>query len=147
MSLVTIVVPFLVQHPYCATEAKTQCLLTLSTQIICDCQSDTFQTTHTRLYQTYLFTINTLPIFMCELTLNTWPTSLNNILCVLLAVKKCPMLRQPSNGTMRCTKDDLSYQTMCEFSCNPGFKLVGSRTRTCLAIAFWSGLSAKCRGE
>jgi len=61
-------------------------------------------------------------------------------------VKRCPRLVAPSNGHMSCTKEDFSYDTQCHFACNPGYKLVGSKSQACLAFAAWSGIPPKCRG-
>jgi len=47
---------------------------------------------------------------------------------------------------MSCTKEDFSYDTQCHFACNPGYKLVGSKSQACLAFAAWSGIPPKCRG-
>jgi len=66
---------------------------------------------------------------------------------VYIVVKRCPRLVAPPNGHMSCTKDDFSYDTQCHFTCNPGYKLVGSKSQACLAIAAWSGIPPKCRGE
>ncbi|XP_064626004.1 sushi, von Willebrand factor type A, EGF and pentraxin domain-containing protein 1-like [Lineus longissimus] len=60
-------------------------------------------------------------------------------------VKKCPRLHQPKQGSMLCTRDDASFQTKCHFTCNTGYSLQGSSTRTCMAIALWDGLGARCK--
>lgn len=62
--------------------------------------------------------------------------------CVL---KTCPALPSPKNGHKVCTTDDFRYPTVCRFTCNGGFQLLGSRKRSCLAIAFWTGIAARCR--
>jgi len=53
----------------------------------------------------------------------------------------------PKNGHMICNTDDFSFNTECRFTCDTGYKLVGSRKRMCLAIAFWTGINTRCRGE
>ncbi|XP_052257236.1 sushi, von Willebrand factor type A, EGF and pentraxin domain-containing protein 1-like isoform X1 [Dreissena polymorpha] len=60
-------------------------------------------------------------------------------------VKTCPALMKPKNGHMICTTDDFSFNTVCRFTCDTGYKLVGSKKRTCLAIAFWTGINTRCR--
>ncbi|XP_053395851.1 sushi, von Willebrand factor type A, EGF and pentraxin domain-containing protein 1-like [Mercenaria mercenaria] len=60
-------------------------------------------------------------------------------------MKTCPALMTPKNGNMICTTDDFSFNTVCRFTCDTGYKLVGSRKRTCLAIAFWTGINTRCR--
>ncbi|KAK7501166.1 hypothetical protein BaRGS_00007651, partial [Batillaria attramentaria] len=62
--------------------------------------------------------------------------------CVL---KTCPALPAPKNGHMVCTTDDFRYPTVCRFTCQAGYQLLGSRKRSCLAIAFWTGIAARCR--
>jgi len=37
-----------------------------------------------------------------------------------------------------------SYEDTCSFTCNIGFKLTGSDTRTCQSDESWSGNEAKC---
>ena len=53
----------------------------------------------------------------------------------------------PKNGNMICSTDDFTFNTVCRFTCDTGYKLVGSRKRTCLAIAFWTGINTRCRGK
>ncbi|XP_052776199.1 sushi, von Willebrand factor type A, EGF and pentraxin domain-containing protein 1-like isoform X1 [Mya arenaria] len=60
-------------------------------------------------------------------------------------MKTCPALMKPKNGNMICTTDDFSFNTVCRFTCDTGYKLVGSRKRTCLAIAYWTGINTRCR--
>ncbi|XP_055886163.1 sushi, von Willebrand factor type A, EGF and pentraxin domain-containing protein 1-like [Biomphalaria glabrata] len=60
-------------------------------------------------------------------------------------MKTCPSLPSPKNGHMICSSDDFSYSTVCRFTCNAGYQLVGSRKRTCLAIAYWTGIATICR--
>ncbi|KAL8570683.1 hypothetical protein ACOMHN_039118 [Nucella lapillus] len=63
-------------------------------------------------------------------------------MCVL---KTCPALPSPKNGHMVCTTDDFRFPTVCRFTCQAGYQLLGSRKRSCLAIAFWTGIAARCR--
>ena len=65
---------------------------------------------------------------------------------VFLAVKSCSVLSPPRYGRMSCSKSGFSFETVCQFSCFSGFRLVGSRSRTCLAIGYWSGMDARCKG-
>ncbi|XP_076439986.1 sushi, von Willebrand factor type A, EGF and pentraxin domain-containing protein 1-like isoform X2 [Babylonia areolata] len=46
---------------------------------------------------------------------------------------------------MVCTTDDFRFPTVCRFTCQAGYQLLGSRKRSCLAIAFWTGIAARCR--
>lgn len=63
-----------------------------------------------------------------------------------VTVKTCPPLPQLRHGTVSCTKNDFSYETKCHFMCDAGYVLVGSKTRTCFAIAHWDGIEPTCRG-
>ncbi|ESO92606.1 hypothetical protein LOTGIDRAFT_233055 [Lottia gigantea] len=60
-------------------------------------------------------------------------------------MKTCPPLSTPKHGHMICSRDDFTYSTECRFTCDNGFKLVGSRKRSCLAIALWTGINTRCR--
>lgn len=62
-------------------------------------------------------------------------------------MKTCPALPSPKNGHMVCTTDDFSYPTVCRFTCQAGYQLLGSRKRSCLAIALWTGIATRCRGK
>ena len=62
-------------------------------------------------------------------------------------VKTCPPLPTPKHGNMICDRDDFSFSTVCRFTCDTGYKLVGSRKRECLAIAFWTGIPTRCKGK
>ncbi|KAJ8305662.1 hypothetical protein KUTeg_016207 [Tegillarca granosa] len=60
-------------------------------------------------------------------------------------MKTCPALPKPKNGNMICDRDDFTFSTECRFTCDTGYKLVGSRKRECLAIAYWTGITTRCR--
>ncbi|XP_061166124.1 sushi, von Willebrand factor type A, EGF and pentraxin domain-containing protein 1-like [Saccostrea echinata] len=62
--------------------------------------------------------------------------------CVM---KTCPPLPKPKHGNMICDHDDFSFSTVCRFTCDTGYKLVGSRKRECLAIAYWTGIPTRCK--
>ena len=60
----------------------------------------------------------------------------------------CPSLTNPNNGVHRCSLGDdrmLSYEDTCSFTCNTGYELIGSDTRTCQSDGSWSGRNAMCR--
>ncbi|XP_065290015.1 sushi, von Willebrand factor type A, EGF and pentraxin domain-containing protein 1-like [Dermacentor albipictus] len=59
--------------------------------------------------------------------------------------KKCSPLEAPLHGSMSCSSDSFDFDTTCEFECQRGYALIGSRKRTCLSIALWDGLPALCR--
>ena len=61
----------------------------------------------------------------------------------------CPSLTDPINGTMNCSLGDdgvPSYEDTCSLTCNTGYELTGSDTRTCHSNGSWSGNDdAMCR--
>ena len=63
----------------------------------------------------------------------------------------CPPLDSPSNGTSNCSLGDdevPSYEDTCNFTCDTGYELTGSETRTCQSNGSWSGSDAMCsRGQ
>ena len=72
------------------------------------------------------------------------------LLCNILLVS-CPLLSEPSNGIMECSVENdrvLSYEDICNFTCDTGYELTGSESRTCQSDGSWSGSIAICnRGE
>jgi len=60
----------------------------------------------------------------------------------------CPSLTDPKNGAMTCSLggDEISsYEDTCSFTCNTGYVLTGSDTRTCQDDGSWSGSETLCR--
>ena len=60
----------------------------------------------------------------------------------------CPSLTNPSNGTITCSlgvDGAPSYEDTCSFTCNTGYELTGSDTRTCQSNGRWSGSDDVCR--
>ena len=69
----------------------------------------------------------------------------DNVLYILLV--SCPPLSSPSNGIINCSlRDDEapSYEDTCSFTCNTGYVLTGTDTRTCQSDGSWSGNSTMC---
>ncbi|KAL9960408.1 hypothetical protein ACROYT_G033860 [Oculina patagonica] len=60
----------------------------------------------------------------------------------------CPVLQTPPNGNLQgCTGTTTeNYNTVCLFSCNPGFNELGSPSRKCLENGTWSGQDFHCQG-
>jgi len=61
---------------------------------------------------------------------------------------RCPSLTDPNNGTITCSVGDdgnPSYEDTCSFTCNTGYELTGSDTRTCQSDGNWSGSDDVCR--
>ena len=76
----------------------------------------------------------------------------NDILYTInILLVSCPSLDDPDNGMISCSLADdgvPSYEDTCNFTCNTGYVLTGSETRTCQSDGSWSGNSAMCsRGE
>ncbi|XP_060818726.1 sushi, von Willebrand factor type A, EGF and pentraxin domain-containing protein 1-like isoform X1 [Bombus pascuorum] len=70
-------------------------------------------------------------------------------------LKTCPALRIPTHGRMRCqndedqhlsTEDTTMYpiDSRCQFRCETGYQLRGSKVRNCLPLSQWDGLKAMC---
>ena len=71
----------------------------------------------------------------------------SSIKCFYLLVT-CPPLSDPSNGMINCSLGDDTYGDTCSFTCDTGYELTGSDTRTCQSDGSWSGSVAMCsRGE
>ena len=69
----------------------------------------------------------------------------------VISLVSCSLLTDPSNGVINCSLGDdrvPSYEDTCSYTCNTGYKLTGSDTRTCQSDASWSGSDGVCnRGE
>ncbi|XP_065899288.1 uncharacterized protein [Dysidea avara] len=73
---------------------------------------------------------------------------LSLLLCNVLLTVACPSLTDPNNGTITCSLGDdriPSYEDTCNFTCNTGYELTGSDTRTCQSDGSWSGNETICR--
>jgi len=62
-------------------------------------------------------------------------------LCILTV--SCPELPSPNNGMIECTGSH--FEDTCTFSCDGGFVISGSESRTCLGNKTWSGVETVCR--
>ncbi|XP_076388011.1 sushi, von Willebrand factor type A, EGF and pentraxin domain-containing protein 1 isoform X1 [Megachile rotundata] len=71
-------------------------------------------------------------------------------------LKTCPALRVPAHGRMRCQNEEDQHRirdnstaypidTRCQFRCEIGYQLRGSKIRNCLPLAQWDGLKATCK--
>jgi len=59
----------------------------------------------------------------------------------------CLPLFHPSNGMINCSLggDDIySFDDTCSFTCNTGYELTGSDTRSCQSDGSWSGTFTLC---
>ena len=60
----------------------------------------------------------------------------------------CENLNDPNNGVIDCSlgNDGIpSYEHTCSVTCNTGYELTGSDTRTCQSDGSWNGTNAVCR--
>jgi len=67
---------------------------------------------------------------------------------IVFCVGTCPLLTNLANGVMNCSLGDdevFSYGDTCSFTCNTGYELTGSDTRTCQSNGSWSGGDILCR--
>ena len=69
-------------------------------------------------------------------------------MCLLfIIIVSCPELDYPENGIVLCPlKEDKKYlyEDFCKFTCNTGYELVGSDTRSCKSDGSWSGTQPIC---
>ena len=66
---------------------------------------------------------------------------------VLNFLVSCLSLVNPSNGLVSCSLGDdgvPSFEDTCSFTCDTGYELTGSDTRTCQNDGSWSGSTAMC---
>ena len=65
----------------------------------------------------------------------------------LFTIVNCSTLNSPMNGMIDCSLGDdknFSYEDTCRFTCNTGYELTGSDTRTCQSDGSWSGKETIC---
>jgi len=66
---------------------------------------------------------------------------------IYIFIVACPLLTNPDNGAITCSPGDdkvPSYEDTCSFTCNTGYELAGSDTRTCQSNGSWSGSDSSC---
>ncbi|XP_074894448.1 P-selectin-like isoform X2 [Buteo buteo] len=58
----------------------------------------------------------------------------------------CPVLSAPDRGELNCSHlhGDFVFGSMCAFSCQMGFALMGSGSRECTAMGTWTGDAPRC---
>ena len=67
---------------------------------------------------------------------------------MLIKIVNCSSLTISNNGMINCSLGDdgvPSYEDTCSFTCNTGYELTGSDTRTCQSNGNWSGSDDVCR--
>ena len=65
-------------------------------------------------------------------------------MCFCFSVE-CPVLSSPSNGTK--SGSEVTHLSVVTFSCNTGYTLGGSDSRTCRADGSWSGNTTSCTSK
>ena len=84
--------------------------------------------------------------------LGTWLTSsycssnIQSHVFLHLTAVNCGTLSNPAHGQVAHTAGTFFRQT-ATYSCNTGYSLGGSSTRTCLATRRWSGSAPTCQGN
>ena len=61
---------------------------------------------------------------------------------------RCDNLSIPDNGNVSCSSNRVGVGytgDTCSFTCNTGYELIGSDTRTCQSDGSWSGSDSVCR--
>uniref|UniRef100_A0A8D2Q3Y2 p-selectin n=1 Tax=Varanus komodoensis TaxID=61221 RepID=A0A8D2Q3Y2_VARKO len=63
-------------------------------------------------------------------------------------VKQCQEIETPTRGTMDCVTPmgNFAYNATCDFACEPGFQLNGSKTLRCDAVGQWTSQVPSCDG-
>ncbi|NWT79095.1 LYAM3 protein, partial [Lanius ludovicianus] len=61
----------------------------------------------------------------------------------------CPVLSAPEQGDLNCSHlhGDFAFGSVCTFSCQMGFALMGSDSRECTAMGTWTGDAPHCEGR
>ena len=71
------------------------------------------------------------------------------LLCIIVCIADIPCynLSPPANGEITsCSSGRVGYAgDTCSFTCNTGYELTGSDTRTCQSDGSWSGSDVVCR--
>ena len=65
----------------------------------------------------------------------------------MVLIVPCSNLTQPTNGVINCSLGDdgvPSYEDTCSFTCNTGYDLTGSISRTCQINGTWNGIETNC---
>ncbi|NXX49726.1 LYAM3 protein, partial [Tricholaema leucomelas] len=59
----------------------------------------------------------------------------------------CPVLSAPDQGELNCSHihGDFTFGSVCAFSCQMGFALMGSESRECTATGTWTGDAPHCK--
>ena len=64
----------------------------------------------------------------------------------IMTAVNCGTLSNPANGSVSHTAGTTYGQTAI-YSCNTGYNLMGSSTRSCQSTQTWSGSAPTCQGN
>ena len=67
------------------------------------------------------------------------------MLCLFHTVVNCEALTRPPNGQVD-TSSGTTYNQVATYSCDTGYNLVGSSSRTCQTNGMWSSTAPVCVG-
>ena len=87
----------------------------------------------------YMATIHFHSKYYCR------PLNSCGIAFVILAVTHCGRLDLPSHGSKQGTSNVVG--SVMSFSCDRGYRLQGSASRTCTTEGTWDGVEAQCVGQ
>ena len=92
-----------------------------------------------------------MPVIICLMLESPMPISIirqsiNITYFPLLTVVNCGALTNPANGQVSYIAGT-TFGQRATYSCNTGYKLVGSGTRTCQGAGSWSGSAPTCQGK
>ncbi|NXM97012.1 LYAM3 protein, partial [Sylvia borin] len=67
-------------------------------------------------------------------------------ICSPIAAITCPVLSAPDHGELNCSHlhGNFTFGSVCAFSCQKGFALMGSDSRKCTAMGTWTGDAPRC---
>ena len=79
--------------------------------------------------------------------ISKYPLSLCTLspICIFYYVGRCSYLSPPENGGVSMTTSDVGGTAT--YTCNSGFRLIGSSNRTCLSNGIWSGSQPICNSK
>ncbi|XP_048840621.1 sushi repeat-containing protein SRPX2-like [Brienomyrus brachyistius] len=63
---------------------------------------------------------------------------------VRVEVRRCPALKAPLHGYLKCSSGGNNYGAVCEFSCEGGWERKGVATRVCQFSRSWAGVAPVC---
>jgi len=68
------------------------------------------------------------------------------IVCCVCSEITCPDERHLEYGTQSCDRLN-EYQSVCEYTCNHGYELVGTPSRQCMPTGKWDKEKPSCQSE